>query len=316
MLFGAGHPLVTDGRARTSHTPGGTAGLRVAAEYLQAKHSGVTLWMSDPTWANHPAVFAAAGLKVSKYTYFDAPKNALDFAGMLKSLEAMSPGDAVLLHACCHNPSGVDLTLEQWQRVGEVLAARRLLPLVDFAYQGFADGFEQDAAGLRALLGQVPELLICSSFSKNFGLYNERTGALTVVAATPQAADAVQSHVKVVIRRNYSNPPAHGGAIVLIILGDPALRQLWEGEVTAMRERINGMRREFVDTLRAKGATRDFSFIVNQRGMFSFSGLSPEQVKQLKEQWAIYIVGSGRISVAGMTPGNLPRLCEAIVSVL
>jgi aspartate/tyrosine/aromatic aminotransferase len=316
LLFGARSALVESGRALTSHTPGGTGALRVAADYLSVKHPDSKLWLSEPTWANHPAVFSAAGRKLEQYAYFDASQNTVDFGRLLESLERIPPHDVVLLHACCHNPSGADLTVEQWGKVGAVLAERGLLPLVDFAYQGFASGLEPDAAGLRALCEKVDELLICSSFSKNFGLYNERAGALTVVAATAEAARAVQSHIKVVIRRNYSNPPSHGGSIVLQVLSDPELRAQWEGEVAAMRDRINGMRRLFVDTLRAKGAKRDFSFIVDQRGMFSFSGLNKEQVQALREQHSIYIVGSGRINVAGMTAENMPRLCEAIVSVL
>jgi aspartate/tyrosine/aromatic aminotransferase len=316
LLFGADSTLGTDGRAVTAHTPGGTGALRVAADYLSVKHAGTTVWLSDPTWANHPPVFAAAGLKLAKYPYFDPSQNALDFERTLEAISTIPARDAVLLHACCHNPSGVDLNLEQWEELGELMAARSLLPIVDFAYQGFADGLEPDAMGLRAFCQKVPELLICSSFSKNFGLYNERTGALTVVAATAAAARAVQSHVKVVVRRNYSNPPSHGGSIVLTILNDAELRSQWEGEVTAMRDRINGVRKLFVDTLQAQGVQRDFSYLIRQRGMFSFSGLNPEQVRALREQHSVYIVDSGRINVAGMTPQNVPRLCEAIQSVL
>jgi aspartate/tyrosine/aromatic aminotransferase len=316
LLFGQDSKLVNDGRAVTAHTPGGTGALRVAGDYLKAKHPNTTVWMSDPTWANHPAVFTAAGLQQAKYAYFDATKNALAFGQMLDSLKQVSAGDAVLIHACCHNPSGVDLTPEQFGQVGELLTERKALPLVDFAYQGFASGLEQDAAGLRALAAKVPEFMVCSSFSKNFGLYNERTGALTVVAGQTAAAQAVLSHVKVVVRRNYSNPPSHGGAIVTTILGDAELSAQWETELTTMRDRINGMRRLFASTLEAKGANRDFSFITQQRGMFSFSGLNKDQVAALREKHSIYIVGSGRINVAGMTEANMPRLCEAIVSVL
>ena len=316
MLFGAGHECVSGGRAVTAHTPGGTGALRVAGDYLKAKHPSATLWLSDPTWANHPAIYTAAGVKLDKYPYFDADRNALAFEQMLQSLGQIPAGDAVLLHACCHNPTGVDLSPEQWTEVGKVLAARKVLPIVDFAYQGFADGLEQDAAGLRALAKVAREYMVCSSYSKNFGLYRERTGALTVVADTADAAQAVLSHVKVVVRRNYSNPPSHGGAIVVTVLQDAELRQQWEGEVTAMRNRINGMRRLFADTLKTKGARRDFSFITKQRGMFSFSGLNKDQVQRLRNEYSIYIVGSGRINVAGMTEANMPRLCEAIVSVL
>jgi aspartate/tyrosine/aromatic aminotransferase len=222
----------------------------------------------------------------------------------------------VLLHGCCHNPTGIDPTVEQWSQVGELLRRRGVLPLVDFAYQGLADGIDEDAAGLRALVEHVDQLLVSSSFSKNFGLYRERTGALTIVGSTADQAQTVMSQLKLVIRANYSNPPAHGGGIVTIVLQDPKLRAKWETEVAEIRDRINGMRHLFVDTLKAKGITRDFSSIIQQRGMFSFSGLTKEQVEELRSKHAIYIVGSGRINVAGMTEANIDRLCEAIASVL
>ena len=316
LLFGEGDSRVTAGRAVTAHTPGGTGALRVAADYLHAQHPQTTIWMSTPTWANHPSIFAAAGVPTKSYAYFDAVANALDFDWMLEALQQIPARDAVLLHACCHNPSGVDPSVEQWKKIGEVMASRSLLPLVDFAYQGFADGLQADAAGLHALCGKVPEALICSSFSKNFGLYRERTGALTALAGSPDAVQAVLSHIKVCARRNYSNPPSHGGAIVKTILSDTALRSRWETEVQGMRDRINGMRRLMVDTLKAKGAPRDFGFITQQRGIFSFSGLNPEQVSILRANHSIYIVGSGRINVAGLTEQNIERFCEAVVSVL
>jgi aspartate aminotransferase len=221
-----------------------------------------------------------------------------------------------LLHGGCHNPTGADPSLEQWQRIAQVLGERGLFPLVDFAYQGFGTGLEEDAASVRVLGQQLPELFVCSSFSKNFGLYNERTGALTAVAKTPEHAEAVLSQLKSCIRANYSNPPAHGGAIVRAILSDGTLRTAWHTELKQMRDRINEMRREFVAQLAAKGATRDFSFIAKQRGMFSFSGLDKAQVERLKSEFAIYAVGSGRINVAGMTPSNLGPLTDAIVKVL
>jgi aspartate/tyrosine/aromatic aminotransferase len=316
LLFGAGDSRVIDGRAVTAHTPGGTGALRVAADYLHAQHPQTTIWMSTPTWANHPAIFAAAGVPTKNYAYFDAAGNALDGDRMLEALQQIPAQDAVLLHACCHNPSGVDPSVEQWKQIGEVMASRSLIPLVDFAYQGFADGLETDAEGLRALCDQVPEALICSSFSKNFGLYRERTGALTALAGSPEAAQAVLSHIKVCVRRNYSNPPSHGGSIVQTILSDAELRSQWETEVQGMRDRINGMRRLVVATLQAKGASRDFGFITKQRGIFSFSGLNKEQVGSLRAQHSIYIVGSGRINVAGLTEQNMSRFCEAVVSVL
>lgn len=316
LLFGANHELAGSGRAVTAHTPGGTGALRVAGDYLAKAHGKPTVWISDPTWPNHPGVFQAAGLAVKSYPYFDAKANTIAFDAMLVALGNVQGGEVVLLHGGCHNPSGADPTESQWEKIGEVLADRGALPLIDFAYQGFAEGIEQDAAGLRALAGKCREMIICSSFSKNFGLYNERVGAMTVVTAAPEHAAAVTSQIKVVVRVNYSNPPAHGGEIVRTVLADAELRRQWDGEVAVMRNRINGMRKLFVDTLARKGAKRNFDFIVHQRGMFSFSGLSKEQVEALKTKHAIYAVGSGRINVAGMTAANMDRLCEAIVDVL
>ncbi|MDQ3249550.1 MAG: aromatic amino acid transaminase, partial [Chloroflexota bacterium] len=268
------------------------------------------------TWPNHPAVFAAANLKVSTYPYFDAKHNRVDFDAMCNAVGQMPAGDVLLLHACCHNPTGGDLSGAQWQQIGDIVAKRKLLPLIDYAYQGFADGLRADSVGLLEMCRPGAELLVASSFSKNFGLYNERVGALTLVAATEAQAQVALSHIKQAIRANFSNPPAHGAAIVTTVLGDPTLRALWEDEVTIMRERINTMRHLFVETLNEKGVTRDFSFIAHQRGMFSFSGLNSEQVKALREKHADYIVGSGRISVAGMTEANMDYLCSAIANVL
>ncbi len=316
LLFGAGHPLVKDGRAGTCHTPGGTGALRLAADFLNGKAGAKTIWMSNPTWANHPAIFAGVGFEVKNYTYFDPASSALDMDGLSASLSQVAAGDIVLLHACCHNPSGVDPTPGQWQEIGTLLRSRGAIPLVDFAYQGFGDGLEEDATGLRALVNVFDELLVCSSFSKNFGLYNERTGALTVVSKTAEIQQAVTSQLKVCARINYSNPPAHGGNIVTTILGDADLRTQWTRELAEMRNRISAMRTAFVAELKKAGAAQDFSFIESQKGMFSFSGLNKAQVERLKQEHAIYIVGSGRINVAGMTPSNMGPLCQAIVDVL
>lgn len=316
MVLSADSEVVAANRVRTAHTPGGTGALRVAGDFLQSLAPGKTIWMSDPTWANHASVFQAAGLQVKSYPYYDAANMRLDFDAMMGTLCTIPAGDAVLLHACCHNPSGMDPDLDQWKAIAATVRARGLFPVFDFAYQGFGDGLQEDAAGLREFLGEGCEMLICSSFSKNFGLYNERTGALSVIGKTADAAERAFSHIKTRIRANYSNPPCHGGAIVTTILGDPALRALWEREVAEMRGRINGMRRLFVNTLKSKGVTRDFSFLTRQKGMFSFSGLTKEQVDTLREKYAIYIVGSGRISVAGMTESNMEALCTAIAEVL
>jgi aspartate/tyrosine/aromatic aminotransferase len=316
LMLGDGHAIVAEGRGATAHCPGGTGALRVAGDYLHKLHPSSAIWLSDPTWANHPTVFKAAGMEVKTYAYRDPATNGLDFNAMIESLEQIPAGDVVLLHGCCHNPTGIDPTPAQWSQVGELLRRRGVLPLVDFAYQGLADGIEEDRAGLCALVEHVDQLLISSSFSKNFGLYRERTGALTLIGTTAEQAQTVMSQLKLVIRANYSNPPAHGGGIVMIVLQDPELRAKWETEVAEIRDRINGMRHLFVDTLKAKGVSRDFSAIIQQRGMFSFSGLTKEQVEELREKHAIYIVGSGRINVAGMTEANMGRLCDAIASVL
>lgn len=316
LLFGLDDELCDSGRAVTVHTPGGTGGLRVIADYLAKLHPNASVWMSQPTWANHPQIFQAARVAVKSYPYFDKSTNSLAFEAMAKGLEEVAAGDAVLLHACCHNPSGVDPTPEQWEKIAGILASRRALPIVDFAYQGFGTGVEEDAVGLRTLSRALDELVVCSSFSKNFGLYNERTGALTVVAKDQSAADSVFSQLKVCVRANYSNPPAHGASIVSTILGDSELCPRWLAEVADMRARIAEMRQLFVDTLRQKGATADFSFIIRQKGMFSFSGLSPEQVERLRKDYAVYIVNSGRINVAGMNKATMPELSEAILAVL
>ncbi len=235
---------------------------------------------------------------------------------MLAALNEIPAGDVVVLHGCCHNPTGVDLSAEQWAAVAAVVEERGLLPLFDFAYQGFAQGLQEDALGLYTLAKPGTELLIASSFSKNFGLYNERVGALTVISADAETAKAVQSQVKKRIRANYSNPPAHGGAIVTTVLTDPELRAQWESEVSEMRDRINAMRHLFVETLDELGVEQDFSFIAQQRGMFSFSGLTPDQVAALRDNYSIYIVGSGRINVAGLTEENMDYLCRAIAEVV
>jgi aspartate aminotransferase len=316
LLFGADHTLLHSGRAITAQAPGGTGALRVAADFIASTLGAKTVWLSDPTWPNHPNVFQAAGLKTATYPYFDKSRNSVAFDAMLAALNNMPEGDVVVLHGCCHNPTGVDLDQTQWRAVAEVVAERALLPVVDFAYQGFGEGLAADAVGLAKLADHCPDMLVASSYSKNFGLYNERVGALTLVVARPDTADTALSHIKRVIRANYSNPPAHGAAVVAAVLNDPELRAQWEAEVREMRDRINTMRHLFVETLHEKGVTQDFSFIARQRGMFSFSGLTPEQVKALRERHAVYVVGSGRISVAGMTEDNMDYLCRAISDVL
>ncbi len=316
LLFGDGHEIIESKRAATAQCPGGTGALRVVGDYLHIVHPGAKIWLSNPTWANHNTIFTAAGLECEKYAYRDAETNGLDFTAMYESIKKIPKGDVILLHGCCHNPTGIDPTPEQWSKIGDLLAKQGVLPLVDFAYQGLADGIGEDRAGLLELVKKSKQMFVCSSFSKNFGLYRERTGALTIVADDEKQANTVMSQVKLRIRYNYSNPPSHGGQIVAVVLSDPELKTRWIEEVAEMRSRINAMRHLFVKTLKAKGVDQDFSSIIEQRGMFSFSGLTKEQVLELREKYSIYIVDSGRINVAGMTPDNMDRLCEAIKSVL
>ena len=316
LLLGEDHEIIRSERAVTVQSPGGTGALRIAGDFISRHFPSARLWISQPTWANHPKIFQSAGIEVQTYPYFDSYNNGLDFSSMIENLATVPAGDVVLLHGCCHNPTGVDPTVDQWEDIADLAHKAGWLPLVDFAYQGFGDGIEEDAAGLRALCRPEQELLVASSFSKNFGLYRERIGSLTLVGQNSEAAARGLSHLKIAVRTSYSNPPAHGSAIVAEILADISLRTRWEDEVAQMRARINGMRRLFVDTLAKKGAQRDFSFIARQRGMFSYSGLSDEQVKRLREEYAIYIVSGGRINVAGMTGANINVLCTAITSVL
>lgn len=316
LIFGEGHEIITSQRAATAQCPGGTGALRIAGDYLHKLHPGAKIWLSDPTWANHATIFTAADLECKKYSYRDPQTNGLDFEAMCRAIEKIPAGDVIVLHGCCHNPTGIDPTPEQWAQVGDLLAQQGVLPLVDFAYQGLANGIDEDRTGLLELTKKVKQLLVCSSFSKNFGLYRERTGALTVVADDAQQAKTVMSQVKLRIRYNYSNPPSHGGQIAALVLSDPELKARWHEEVADIRNRINEMRHLFVKTLKEKGVDKDFSSIIQQRGMFSFSGLTKEQVQRLRDEYSIYIVDSGRINVAGMTYDNMDRLCDAIKAVL
>ncbi|MEN8128205.1 MAG: amino acid aminotransferase [Planctomycetota bacterium] len=312
LLFGADDAYP----AATAHTPGGTGALRVAAQFLKKFNPGATVWVSDPTWPNHNGIFGDAGFNVEKYTYYNAADRSLNFDGMLASMQQMAAGDIIILHACCHNPSGIDPTADQWKQIAQAINDKKLLPLMDFAYQGLGRGLDEDAEGLRTLAAAVDEMVICSSFSKNFGLYKERVGAVTFKGDSKESIDAVFSNLKTIIRRLYSNPPSHGGATVTTIMNDATLRTEWQDEVAQVRSRIAEMRQLFVDTLKAKGVAQDFSFLTDQYGMFSFSGLNPDQVKTLREKHSIYIVGSGRINVAGMTKANMDALCTAVAEVL
>ena len=316
LILGSDHEVIASGRGATSHTPGGTGALRVAADLIKRVFPKARIWFSQPTWPNHPNVFQAAGLETKSYPYFEAESNGLAFDAMLKALQDIPAGDVVLLHGCCHNPTGIDPNPQQWSQIADVIHDRGLLPLLDFAYQGLAAGIREDAASLHALSRPGAELMVCSSFSKNFSLYRQRVGALTIVAGDRAKVDAVQSQVKVCIRANYSNPPSHGAAIVTTILSDDQLKSLWERDVRQIRNRINDMRKLLIERLVAQGVHRDFSYMTRQRGMFSFSGLTPEQVDTLRETNSIYIVRSGRINVAGITEKNVDSLCSAIAAVL
>lgn len=315
LIFGH-HKVLLENRARTFSTPGGTGALRVAAEFINACKAGATIWVSNPTWANHNAVFEAAGLTVKTYPYYDYENKTLDFDGMLAQLKEVSSDDAVLLHACCHNPSGMDLSNEQWQQVAEVAKGVGFTPLVDMAYQGFGSGLDEDAYGLRLLAENVKEMIVCSSCSKNFGLYRERIGACTLIAQTSNSADLVASVLASVIRGIYSMPPAHGAALVETILSSSELTTEWHNELQEMRDRINGNRQLLVDKLKENGVTRDFSFITRQSGMFSFLGITPEQVQQLQDEYSIYMVGSSRMSIAGIANSNVDYLAQSIAKVL
>ena len=316
LLFGEDAEIVASKRAKTAQAPGGTGALRVAGEFIKRQLGAPKIWISNPTWANHNGVFTAAGLETAQYTYYNAETKEKDFQGMVADLSKASEGDVVLLHGCCHNPTGIDPTAEEWEELAKLCADKKLLPLFDFAYQGFAKGVEEDAQGLRTFAKLNKELMVASSFSKNFGLYNERVGAFTLVADSEEVATTSFSQVKAIIRSIYSNPPAHGAAVVTYVLNNAELRAEWEAEVAEMRDRIQEMRTLFVSTLKENGVTADFSFIERQNGMFSFSGLTKDQVERLKDECGIYIVGSGRISVAGMTKANMAPLCAGIAKVL
>ncbi len=310
MIFGATSP-----RAATVHTPGGTGALRLAGELL-ASFSSKTIWVSDPTWDNHKNIFKASGLTIKDYAYYNPTEKTLDEKAFFAALETVPSGDCVLLHACCHNPTGVDLSADQWDRIAALSKANGWSALIDFAYQGFSESVQADRIGVEAFLNAGVDFMVASSFSKNFGLYRERTGALTSVAADAKAASVAMSHLKATARVIYSNPPAHGGLLVTGVLQNPELLKIWEEELDAMRKRIADMRIQLADGLRQRGVKTDCTFMTEQKGMFSFSGLTKDQVNFLREEKAIYIVGSGRINVAGITPKNINTVCDAIAEAM
>ncbi|WP_136808769.1 aromatic amino acid transaminase [Desulfosediminicola flagellatus] len=316
LLFGEASEVISSGRAATAHAPGGTGALRVGAELLKKFNTTAKVWISKPTWANHKGIFGAAGFELDEYAYYDASSMSLDFPALVNSLENVPAGDIVLLHACCHNPSGVDLNEEQWSQVVEIAKAKNWIPFLDFAYQGFGAGVNEDRFAVEQFAAAGVDFFVASSFSKNFGLYNERCGAITVISPSREESVVAMSHLKTTVRVLYSNPPAHGGLVAATILSDPALYEQWIGELAEMRQRIVAMRSALVDGLAARGVDRDFSFIKEQRGMFSFSGLNDDIVKWLRDNKAIYVVGGGRINLAGLTTANIDYVCDAIAEAI
>jgi aspartate aminotransferase len=316
LAFGASHAALLANRIRTVSTPGGTGALRVAADFIKRCNPNAVLWVSDPTWANHTGLFEAAGITVKTYPYYDYDSKTLKFDQMMAKLATIGKDDVVLLHACCHNPSGMDLTNEQWDEVVKVTAKQGFTPLIDMAYQGFGDGVDEDAYGVRQMAAAVESMMLCSSCSKNFGLYRERIGACSIIARDSATVDIAQSVLLYVVRCIYSMPPAHGAAIVETILGTQALKQQWLDELKVMRDRINGNRAMLVEQLKFNGVDRDFSFIARQKGMFSFLGINPAQVDTLKKEHSIYMVGSSRISIAGISQANVDYLAKSIAKVL
>ncbi len=316
LLFGQDAALLQAGRVLTTQSLGGTGALKIGADFLKRLLPEACVAISNPSWENHRALFESAGFPVHNYRYYDAASQGVDRQGMLDDLRALPARSIVVLHACCHNPTGVDLELDDWKAVLEVLREREHVPFLDIAYQGFGDGIDEDAFAVRLFAESGLNFLVSSSFSKSFSLYGERVGALSIVTDSQEESTRVLSQVKRVIRTNYSNPPTHGATVVGNVLNSTELRAMWEQELAEMRERIRDMRTTMVEQLASLGAKRDFAFVARQRGMFSYSGLTPEQVERLKSEFGIYAVGTGRICVAALNSGNIRAVTEAIVKVL
>jgi aromatic-amino-acid transaminase len=316
LLFGADSEVLREKRVVTAQTLGGTGGLKIGADFLRRVNPDAQVWISDPSWENHPALFDYAGFKVNSYPYYDAGTRGVRFDAMIDTLRKLPAGSITVLHACCHNPTGVDLSPEQWEKVIEVVNARGLVPLLDIAYQGFAEGLDQDAYAIRRFAQTCPIMFVSSSFSKSLSLYGERVGALSIVTGSAEEASRVLSQLKRVIRTNYSNPPTHGGRAAEIVLTTPELRVLWEKELGEMRDRIKAVRSDLVAKIRAIRSDYDLSFFVRQRGLFSYSGLSKAQVQRLREEYSLYAIDSGRICVAAVNSRNIDYVARAIASVL
>jgi aromatic-amino-acid transaminase len=315
LVFGAEHPAVAEKRVVTVQTLGGTGGLKVGADFLRRFAPGADVWISEPSWENHRALFENAGFTVRSYPYYDQATKGLNFAAMLRGLETIPAGAIVVLHACCHNPTGADLMTAEWAAVREIVVARGLVPFLDMAYQGFADGIDADATAVRAFAAATTPVFVSSSFSKSFSLYGERVGAFSLVAASADEAARALSQLKRLVRTNYSNPPSHGAQVVAAVLNDGELRALWERELAGMRDRIRQMREQLVAKLQAAVPGVDFGFITRQRGMFSYSGLTKDQVTALRERHSIYAIDSGRICVAALNGRNIDAVANAIAAV-
>ena len=315
LLFGADHPAVQGGRVATVQTVGGSGALKVGADFLKRYFPESQVWVSNPTWDNHRAIFEGAGFKVNTYPYFDQNTRGLDFDGMLATLQGLAANSIVLLHPCCHNPTGVDLSQAQWQQVIEVVKARNLIPFLDIAYQGFGEGLVEDAYAIREAARAGVPCLVSNSFSKIFSLYGERVGGLSVVCDDADTAQSVLGQLKATVRRNYSSPPAFGAQLVAAVLGDALLNAQWAAEVEQMRLRILDMRQGLVDALAVLLPGQDFSFFLSQRGMFSYTGLSVAQVRRLRDEFGVYLIDSGRVCMSGLRPDNLQQVAEAIAAV-
>lgn len=316
LVFGADSQVVTSGRVATVQAVGGTGGLKIGADFLKRLNPQAKVLISDPSWENHRAIFQNAGFEVASYRYYDAANRAIDFDGMIADLNAAAAGTVVVLHACCHNPTGYDITAAQWDKVIEVVKAKNLVAFLDMAYQGFGHGIAEDGAVIGKFIAAGLNIFVSTSFSKSFSLYGERVGALSVVATDKEEASRVLSQLKVVIRTNYSNPPTHGGAVVAAVLNNPELRALWEKELGEMRVRIKEMRQKLVDGLKAAGVKQDMSFITTQIGMFSYSGLSNDQMVRLRSEFGVYGTDTGRMCVAALNSKNIEHVCASIAKVV
>ncbi len=316
MLFGSEHRAVREQRVVTAQTLGGSGGLKVGADFLRNLDPRAEVWISDPSWENHRALFEGAGFKVNSYPYYDAATHGIRLDAMLETLRGLPQGSIVVLHACCHNPTGLDPTPAQWQQIREVVKQAELVPFLDIAYQGFAESLDADAAEVRTFADECPFTLVASSFSKSLSLYSERVGALSIVTASADEAARALSHVKRVVRANYSGPPSYGGCLAANVLTDPELRRQWDTELAQMRDRVRTMRRQLIGKIRVLRADFDLSYVIEQRGMFSYSGLTREQVARLRDEYSIYALDSGRVCVAALNSRNIDYVAKAIAGVL